>query len=125
MLALFPSSKGDLPHGDAVSLRGLELMRDLGLTGNDLVVCHQMLESWIIGMHLYDLAGAPWHLEIRRQRRRRLNDVDVDNLSRTNEDIERVNTDAFNAGLDALVDHCEARAGRSRQPARRPTKRPQ
>lgn len=107
---LILSSAGDTPNGEALSLRSLDLVRDLGLTGNDLAMCHQMLESFIIGTHLFDLGGAPNHLEARRRRRRRLDDPDIDRSTPTNESVDVLNRAAFVAGADALLDFCQARA---------------
>lgn len=110
VLGLILSSRGNNPNGDELSLRGLEFLRELGLRGYDLALCHQMLESYIIGTHLFDLGGAPYHLEVRRQRRRRLDDPDIDQSTPTNESVNILNRAAFEAGADALLDFCEARA---------------
>ena len=110
VLGLILTSRGDLANGDRMSELGLGLIRALGLTGSDLTLCHQMLESFIVGTHVIDLGGAPHHLAVRLYRRRRLNDPDIDASTRTVEDVERLNIAAFEVGLDALLDFCEARA---------------
>ena len=108
VLGLVLSSRGDSPNADRVSKFGLSLLRDLGLTGQRLALCHQMLESYIVGTHIYDLGGAPYHLEIRRQRRRRIDDPDIDRSTPTVESVDTLNRAAFTAGLDALIDFCES-----------------
>jgi AcrR family transcriptional regulator len=110
VLRLVPSSSGDLTNGDLITVRGLELIRALGVTGGNLTLCHQMLESYVLGSHLADLGGSPHHLAVRHARRRRLNDPDIDASTRTVDDVERLNIAAFEAGLEALLDRCEAMA---------------
>lgn len=114
VLGLVLSSRGDSPNADRVSKFGLSLLRDLGLTGQRLALCHQMLESYIVGTHIYDLGGAPYHLEIRRQRRRRIDDPDIDRSTPTVESVDTLNRAAFTAGLDALIDFCESQANAKR-----------
>jgi len=118
-LGLILGSKGDIPNGDHLTVIGLNMLRDLGLRDSALVVCHQMLESFLIGSHLYDLGGAPYHLEVRRRRRRRLDDPDIDRSTPTNESVDALNRAAFEAATEALLDYCEARASvRSTAPAK-------
>lgn len=105
-LALLVTSAGDQPNCDAVSRLGLRLLRDLGLSGRNLVVCHQMLETHVAGAHAFDLAGAPHHLEIRRQRRRRLDDPEVDRWNRTAATVGAINREAFALATEALIDRC-------------------
>jgi len=113
-LGLVLSSRGDLPNADRLSKLGLSLIRDLGLTGQRLALCHQMLESYIVGTHIYDLGGAPHHLEIRRQRRRRIDDPDIDRSTPTVESVDALNRAAFAAGVDALLDFCESQVNAKR-----------
>lgn len=113
VIGLILVSKGNLPHADALMVQSLDLLRDLGLRSADLALCHQMLESFVVGTHLYDLGGAPYHLEIRRQRRRRVDDPDIDLSTPTNESVNVLNRAAFLAGVDALLDFCESLASKS------------
>lgn len=114
VMVLLLSSRGDLPNSDKVSLQGLTLLRDLGLSGRPLAICHQLLESFIAGTHLFDLAGAPHHLEIRRQRRRRIDDPDLDAATPTVASVGELNSEAFVIGLDVLIDFCERQAASQR-----------
>ena len=107
VLALVLTNRGDLPNADRVTVRVLDLIRALGISGDDLATCHQMIESHLIGSHIYDLGGAPHHLTVRYNRRRRFNDPEIDASARTLEDVERLNVRAFEEGLDALLDRCE------------------
>lgn len=123
VLALLVVGRSAQPHGLAASRIALGLLRELGLSGRDLLVCNQMLESHLLGTHLFDLSGSPHHLEIRRQRRRLLDDPEVDLWNRTVEIVDTFNQEAFMLGLDALIDRCEAVARQSK-PAARAKQRP-
>jgi hypothetical protein len=114
VLGLMLSSRGDSPNADRLARLALQLLRDLGLTGQRLVLCHQMLESYVAGTHVYDLGGAPHHLEVRRQRRRRIDDVDIDRSTPTVESVDTLNRNAFTTGLDVLLDFCESQVAARR-----------
>lgn len=123
-LALLLSGRGDQPNGDAITRIGFELLRGIGLSGRELLVCAQMLESYTIGVNVFDLAGSPHHLEGRRQRRRRLDDPEVDRWNRSAKVVGAINDDAFRLGLEALVDRCVQIAhSPSKAPSARGTKR--
>jgi len=107
---LLLNSTGAQPNCDTVTRIALQLLRELGLSGRNLVVAHQLLETHLVGSHAFNLAGAPSHLEIRRQRRRRLDDLDIDQWNRSVDDVDTINREAFAIGLDALLDCCEALA---------------
>jgi AcrR family transcriptional regulator len=109
-LVLVLSTRGHLPNADRLSRLALQLLRDLGLTGQRLVLCHQMLESYVGGTHVYDLGGAPHHLEMRRQRRRLIDDADIDRSTPTTESVDALNRNVFTTGLDVLLDFCESQA---------------
>lgn len=94
-------------QGDAITRAGLDLLQELGLRGDDLAMCHQMLESFVVGTHAFDLAGAPHHLEVRRQRRRRIDHPELDRSTPTIEAVNELNDRAFRAGVTAIIDYCE------------------
>ncbi|MEY2959399.1 MAG: hypothetical protein RLZZ01_1967, partial [Actinomycetota bacterium] len=56
LLALALASAAPMPHPDLVSRRGLELLADLGLSGDGFGVSFNMIESALMGLHLLDLA---------------------------------------------------------------------
>ena len=88
----------------------LALLREMGLRGRDLVVAYQMLETFSVGTNAYDWGNFPDALEARRRGRRMVGDEAFDQCSRTLESMAAVNDDAFEIGLEALLDACAALA---------------
>lgn len=105
---LLLNSAGALPNCDTVTRIALELLRDLGLSGRNLVVCHQMLETHLAGSHAFNLGGAPHHLEIRRVRRRRIDDPDIDASNRSTDDVNSINHESYAVTTKLLLDYCES-----------------
>lgn len=114
VLGLVTSINGDTPHGDRITRLTLDLLREFGLEGAPLMAAQQMLESAMVGMHLFDLAASPNHLEIRRRRRRRIEDPTVDEWSRSTNDVQRINDAAFELLLEAMLDRIETLAATPR-----------
>lgn len=107
LMTAFVSSSGQLPHGLAVMREGVSMLEELGLRGPDLVRCMQMLEGYVIGSSVFDLAGAPDHHEIRRLRYRSVEREAYDEMSRSIDDVTAITQSAFEQGLDGLLDVCE------------------
>jgi TetR/AcrR family transcriptional regulator, tetracycline repressor protein len=105
-------SPGDSTAGTAVSARLVADLEALGLHGDALVLAYRLYEGYVLGMSLYDLAGAPEHLEQRRLRYRTLAHPAFDEHSRTTADIDTLNERTFTVGLTALLDHIESLTGR-------------
>lgn len=103
-------SPGDSRAGTAVTARLVADLEDLGLRGDALVLAYRLYEGYALGMSLFDLAGAPEHLEQRRLRYRILAHPAFDEHSRTTTDIDTLNERAFMSGLAALLDHIESLA---------------
>ena len=80
----------------------------MGLTGERLVLAFRLLESFGTGTTMFDLGGAPDHLELRRLRMRSLDHADFDAANRTAADVAATNEAAFELGLRVLLDACEA-----------------
>lgn len=112
-IPLLLNSSGAQPNCDTVTRISLQLLRELGLSGRNLVVGYQILETLLVGSHAFNLAGAPHHLEIRRQRRRRIDDPEVDQWNRSVDDVDMINREAFAAATEALLDRCEELAASS------------
>jgi hypothetical protein len=93
-----------LPHLLLASSRIVEALEGLGLKGDDLVACYQALEGFVLGSVVFDLLGAPEHLEIRRLRHRQLNHAAFDDLTRTEDDVQWFSQRAFELGLRVLID---------------------
>lgn len=104
----FATSMGNIPNGLLLSHEMIQQLRGLGLRGEDLVRCYQMLEGYIMGSSVFDTGGAPQTFEIRRARYRFLNDPDFDQAGRTVDDVQRITEEGFNSGVEVLLDYCES-----------------
>lgn len=91
-------------------------LRELGLRGDELLLRHQLLETYVLGSCVFDFGGAPEHLESRRLRHRLIADPDFDEVTRSVERVDALNEAAFDHGLRVLVDDIVA-AGRGQQKA--------
>lgn len=89
----------------AAVVRELEL---LGIPDDSVPVCYQMLETYVIATHAFDLSGTPHHLELRRQRHRLLGHPAFDAISRSPRAIEENNARAYELGLRAIIAACVA-----------------
>lgn len=111
-LALLLTGTGLTPNANRMTAQAIDLLIEMGLTGQDVVVCHQMLESYIIGAHLFDLGGAPHHLTARRARFRSVDHPVLDRLYRDDNAVDTINRKSFASGIEALLDYCEGRAAK-------------
>lgn len=96
------------PHAHDLAVLIIAELEALGLEGDDLARCFQMLESYVVGTQAFDLGGAPHHLEIRRQRHRSLGHPAFEPMTRTCAGVAANNEAAFRLGLELLVDGCVA-----------------
>ncbi len=96
------------PHAHDLAALVVAELEALGLQGDDLARCFQMLESFVVGTQAFDLGGAPHHLETRRQRHRSLGHEAFDQITRTCAGVAANNEAAFRFGLELLVDGCVA-----------------
>lgn len=99
-------------HAHDVAELVIAELEALGLRGEQLTQCFQMLESFVIGTQAFDLSGAPEHLELRRQRHRSLGHPDFEMMTRTCAGVAANNDAAFQLGLVMLVDGCVVLAAR-------------
>lgn len=91
-----------------------DAMRELGIEGELLVRGYRQLESFVIGVSLFDFSDAPRHLE-ERFSRLQTTEIPEFNASLTNpSDVERFNEIAFEASvitiLDSLISMAESAA---------------
>jgi AcrR family transcriptional regulator len=114
LVGYLASGSGEAPAGLQMSRLALALLADLGLTGDDLAVSYQMLESYLIGATLYDHLGAPGHFETRRTRYRLTDHPVLDAATPSVEAVGRLNDGAFEWAIAALLDACEARVAGGR-----------
>lgn len=108
----FATSMGNIPNGLLLSQAMIQKIRALGLSGEELVRCYQMLEGYILGASVFDTGGAPETFAIRQSRYRYLNDPDFDNVARTTVEVERITKEGFIAGVNVLLDYCETLASK-------------
>jgi len=110
--SLIASSPVESPSAAELASRIIAALEEIGLTGDDLVTGYRLLEGYVAGMSVFDLAGAPDHLEQRRRRYRGLSHPAFDEHSRSKDDIEQLNEEAFAHGLAVLLAHLEELARR-------------
>ena len=88
----------------------LSSLTQMGLEGNELLVHHRMLESFVLGVSVFDFGGAPAHLESRRQRLRHVTNPAFESVTRDEAGIDELNEEAFDRGLVLILGEC-ARVG--------------
>jgi AcrR family transcriptional regulator len=110
LVPLLAAVGDEIPGGETINRVGVSLLEELGLHGDDLALCHRLLESYAIGMHSFDLSTAPHHLESRRKRLRQIDHPDIDRAANSIEAVEELNRRAFRTGLTLLLDYCESLA---------------
>lgn len=86
----------------------LDLLSQMGLSGRRLVVAYQMLEAFTVGTNAYDWGGYPDALEARRRGRRLAAHPAFDAPSRSLSAMQKLNDEAFETALGALLDACES-----------------
>jgi AcrR family transcriptional regulator len=106
VLGILVTSNGQTPNSNQVSAQFIDLLAELGLKGEALVKGHRILESYVAGSHIFDLGGAPDHLTSRRARLRSIDRLVLDQHLPDTDTVERINREAFAAGLEALVGYC-------------------
>ncbi len=93
----------DGPSSLASPRVAVEALEAAGLRGAELVRAYRQLESFVVGSSMFDFSGAPRHLLERYERLRRFDHPDFAEQLSTVDDIDRVNEDAYEATLRALV----------------------
>lgn len=106
------TTSGGTSNQIQVSRLMFDELEQMGLSGDALTTCYQMLESYAIGTSLYDYAGENPVRE-RASRYRQFCHEAFDAVSRELTRLDENNERAFEAGVDALLDACESRAQRS------------
>lgn len=106
----FATSMGNIPNGLLLAHAMIQKLKALGLSGENLVRCYQMLEGYILGASVFDTGGAPDTFTIRQARYRYLNDPDFDEVARSADDVARVTKEGFFTGVNVLLDYCESLA---------------
>lgn len=100
------SSAATMPSALALSKLAIEALAAGGLTGARLVDSYRLLESYIFGSAIFDFSRGPNYLENRRLRYRMLGMTAFDDLTRTIEQVDDLNEQAFARGFDVLLASC-------------------
>ena len=82
----------------------VQSLEEMGLRGHNLVLGQRQLESFVVGSTLFDLSGAPIHLEQRAERFRLLNNPAFEEYLDSPEAVEAVNEQAYLTSLNLLID---------------------
>lgn len=109
-----------LVHSEGVSNNGLEFsrravqcLREMGLSGIDLVRQYQAIEGYIMGCCVMDFSGSPHNFEIRRARYRLVDEPELDTAARDISIVENLAEEGFLESFNAILDRCEALAKKS------------
>lgn len=105
---LFAVTGGDRVAGTALVTSTLAALRDLGVPERHLAVSYQSLESYVVGTMLYDFAGAPDHVVLRRERLSAVGDPALAHACASDRAADRLNEKAFRFGLESLLDGIES-----------------
>jgi len=100
-------SEGSSMNGLIFSRRGIEILKEFGLKGNDLVRCYQAIESFIMGSCVHDFAGSPHNMEVRRVRYRYFEVPEFDDHSRSTAEVRKITEDGFDLAMNAILDRFE------------------
>ena len=103
-----------LVHSEGVSNNGLELsrravqyLREMGLTGINLVRQYQAFEGYIMGCCVMDFSGSPHNFDIRRARYRLVDAQELDEAARDVSIVQNLAEEGFIESLNAILDRCE------------------
>ena len=98
-------------HGSASSLsverRVVRSLREMGCPEERIAVHYQLIETFVFGSAAFDFAGAPNHLEMRRERHMYSGEVPMIDAAQSAELIDQLNEDAFALGLRLILDSAE------------------
>lgn len=106
-MAGIPVSVGT-PNADALATLVVDALRDMGVPSAAIPAAYQALENFTIGGAAVDYAGLPDHLAKRLGRRRMAGIPELTESARSVTDIERLNSEAFMFGANAILDACAA-----------------
>jgi AcrR family transcriptional regulator len=105
-------SEGASMNGFLFSRHGIETLRELGLSGRDLVSCYQAIEGYIMGSCVHDFSGSPHNMEVRRTRYRYFEVPEFDENSRSVADVRKIAEEGFDISINAILDRFETLANK-------------
>lgn len=114
MPGAFVTASGNFPNGLTYLRRVVAHLRDMGLKGDDVVECFQLLESYVIGFSVMNTGGRPSTWSQRQLRYRFFDQPEFDAVARDEELVRDVAHRAFDTGLNSILDECERRARANR-----------
>jgi AcrR family transcriptional regulator len=82
----------------------------LGLKGDQVALAYRQLESFVVGSSAFDFSSAPNHLRERLQRMQLVTGTDVAYGLESPEAVDRLNEQAFETTVRALLDSFASRA---------------
>lgn len=107
LAAALTVSDGSMPSANLLSRRAIALLEQMGFSGDRLVEAYQVIESYTMGTSVYDMAAAPDHAVIRRERYRTFDSPAFDAAASTPKSVSELTEAAFMVGLNAILDHLE------------------
>ena len=96
------------PNIDMIIRVTAESLRQMGLSGRNLAIGLQALESFTVGFLAQEFVGHPDNLANRLRRRRMVGVPDLTAHAQTTDDIADINEAAFWLGAHATLDACAA-----------------
>ena len=101
---------GFAPNTVAAALRVIDVLEAMGLRDRSLVRWARLLESYVAGSSLFDYAGAPEHLTIRRLREHATGSPVLISTYDDDRAVDEMNEEAFERGLIILIEAAELEA---------------
>lgn len=105
LAAAIAVSEGDTPAALLLMKNAVANLEAMGLTGDNLVLGYQTLESYAVGASIFDMSRAPQNMDIRRTRYRLLENSSFDVVAKTVKSVSDSTEKAYELGMRALVDH--------------------
>lgn len=104
------SGEGKSVNGYHLSVNIVRYLSEMGLKDDDLVRMYQTIEGYGVGCCVQDFTSSPHNFAIRRARYRLFEVPEFDTVARSEENVERLSHEAFQNGLNAILDLGESLA---------------
>jgi AcrR family transcriptional regulator len=92
-----------VPGAEDAITRVIDTFREAGIGDDDLPVVYRAYESYLLGVTILDVGGAPAHLDIRRRRYKDFPSPAFAPLARSTKAVAANNEEAFRRGVDGLL----------------------
>lgn len=107
LAAALTVSDGAMPSANLLSRRAIAMLETMGFSGDRLVEAYQVIESYTMGSSVYDMAAAPEHSAIRRERYRTFDSPAFDAAASSPQNVSDITEAAFVVGMNAILDQLE------------------